>query len=216
MCCRQRVFDPVCRFLLHRIKLLNSRRGQSIAKHSVGSTNSGNLGQKLVGGNTRINSIPERVEYRHVETFKVAHISCYDRQVLHNRTGCNHGIFINGVRLSMHQFCPDAKGGRIHGEYVVGSGDLIGPSLNVCGFDGILFTGYFDASLYFTQRYSAEVNTSSATASSQATTAPWGRTLRSSETTLVSRRYICALRSCCRASLGLPARGYFKISPSEI
>jgi hypothetical protein len=58
----------------------------------------------------------------------------------------------------MHQLCPDAKGGRIHGEHVISGGNLVCPRLNVCGFGGILLTGYFDASLYLTQCYGTEVN----------------------------------------------------------
>ena len=58
----------------------------------------------------------------------------------------------------MHQFGPDAKGGCIHGEHVICGGDLIDPSLNFCGFEGILFASCFYASLYLAQCYGAEVN----------------------------------------------------------
>ena len=73
----------------------------------------------------------------------------------------------------MHQLSPAAKGRAIEAEDVEGVAHLIQPGFDFGGFGGVLLAGALDPGL------------DSATLWSQARTAPWGRGLRSSDTTLV-------------------------------
>lgn len=117
--------------------------------------------------------LPKRVVKRHIKAFKIAQISRDDRQFMRNCTGCNHGIFVNGIRLPVHQPRPDSKSYRIHRQYIVCGCDLISPRLNFRSLDRILLTRQFNANLYFTQRYRTEIKIGiSAIDSSHATTAP--------------------------------------------
>lgn len=102
-------------------------------------------------------SIPERIEQRDGEAFEIADVSGGDGELVHECSGCNHGILVNGVRLPVHQFCPKPECCGIHGQYVVGGGNLIGPGFYFCSLEGILLARDFDPGLYFGEGHDAEV-----------------------------------------------------------
>ena len=60
-------------------------------------------------------SFVEGVEQGNMKTLKVADVSGDDGQFVLKCAGCDHGVLINHVRLSVHQFCPQTKGCGIHG-----------------------------------------------------------------------------------------------------
>ena len=71
--------------------------------------------------------IGKGVEQGHGKALEVAHVSGDDGQFVHERGGRDHGVLIDRVRLSVPQFRPQPEGRGIHGQDVVGLGELIGP-----------------------------------------------------------------------------------------
>ena len=51
-------------------------------------------------------SLYEWVEHGHLKAFKIPDISGDDGNLVHERTGRDHGIFIDRVRLTVHLFRP--------------------------------------------------------------------------------------------------------------
>ena len=94
-------------------------------------------------------SFPEWVEHGHVEALKIPDVTRNHGKVMQQRARGDHGIFIHRVRLPMHEFGPQPKSRGIHGQNIIGTGDLIRPSLDCICFKCILFASDFNAGLYF-------------------------------------------------------------------
>lgn len=50
--------------------------------------------------------LEEWVEHGYLKAFKIPNISGDDGKLVNKRTGRNHGVFIDRVRLAVHQFRP--------------------------------------------------------------------------------------------------------------
>ena len=61
----------------------------------------------------------ERIQHPHVETGEVPHVARNNGQIMHECRCRDHGVFIDGAGLAVHELGPSAKACGVHREYVV-------------------------------------------------------------------------------------------------
>ena len=94
-----------------------------------------------------------RIQHADVEMGEVPHVARNNGQIMHESRCRNHGVFIDGAGLAVHELGPSAKAHGVHREYVVRIRHLIRPRLEFLRLDGILSARQLDAGLYLSDRY---------------------------------------------------------------
>lgn len=106
---------------------------------------------------TRRRLFLEGIDEQHLKAFKVPDVSGDSGELLYQRAGRDRGILKNRIRLPVHQLRPQAEGCRVHGQYVEGRRDLIGPCFQFGRLGGVLLAGNFNAGVDFAERNGRKV-----------------------------------------------------------
>ena len=97
------------------------------------------------------------IEQGNVKAPEVDHVGGHHRELMGIGDGGDHRVFVEGVRLVMHELCSAAERRAIHVEDVERVAHLIEPEFDFASFDGVLLACDFNAGLDLADGHAGQV-----------------------------------------------------------